>query len=131
MDEYVCAQIPAPCGQRSKQNPKDADHDHILPTLIRVNQTKHQPLSHHGNRNASGKRMKLPLYIASKCQFLANASSDRSSNPNKDFKKALWQQAVDGFRATRPQQRVNAIGRALPQHPERQSYSHVHRNAFP
>jgi hypothetical protein len=35
--------------------------------------------------------MKLPLYIASKCHFLANASGDRSSNPKQDFEKVLWQ----------------------------------------
>src|SRR6266481_4476181 len=41
MNHDVRPQIPAPRGQYSKQNSKHADHDHILPTLIRMEQTKH------------------------------------------------------------------------------------------
>src|ERR1039458_10205527 len=57
MDDDVCAQIPAPRGQRSKQNSKHADHDRILPALVAVSQAKHQSLSQHGHHNASAQRM--------------------------------------------------------------------------
>src|SRR5271169_1470517 len=81
MDDDVCAQVPAPCGQRSKQDSKHADHDHILPTLIEVKETEHNSLSQYGCRKASGQRMKLLLHITPECHFLANASGDRGSNP--------------------------------------------------
>src|SRR5690242_13881685 len=115
MDDNVCAQVPAPRSQYSKQNSEHADHDHIFPTLIEMKQTKHYPLPQHSLYNAPGQGMKLPLYVAPKCHFLAHASSDRSSNPNQDFKNALGQQGIDGFRTTRPEQPVNGVSGALPQ----------------
>src|SRR5580704_13688964 len=75
--------------------------------------------------------MKLLLYIAPKRHFLANAGGYRSCNPNQDFKKTLWQQAIYGSRTTRPKQPVNAIGRTLPEHPEWHCYSQVNRETFP
>jgi hypothetical protein len=104
MDDDVCAHILSPRSQRSKQNSKNTDHYHSLPTLIEVKQTKHQPLPQYGHHHASGQRVKLPLYISPKYHLLANAGGDRNSNPNQDFKRALWQLAIDRLRTARPQQ---------------------------
>src|SRR5271157_106552 len=131
MDDDVCAQIPAPRSQRSKQNSKHADHDRVLPALVAVSQAKHQSLPQYGCHNASAQCVELALQITAKRHFLADARGDRSRNPDQDFKQALRQQAIDGFRAAWSKQPMHAAGRCRPQHPERQRYAQVHGDTLP
>ena len=76
MGNDVCAQIPAPGGKRAIQNPEAADHDHIRPTLIAVEQAEHHALRQDSHYDVPAQRMELTLQKSAKCQFLADPSSD-------------------------------------------------------
>ena len=93
----IGTQILAPCRQQSVKNSQHADYDHALPSLVPVKEAKYHSLAGDCERDAATQRMELAEQIAAKDHLFADSGSDSGSDPNRDFKQTLWQQAIDSL----------------------------------
>src|SRR5579872_2824210 len=72
------------------------DHRRFRP-LINVPAAKQHRREKHAERRAASPRDKLPLQVAAKNRFLANAGRDGERDPKDRFEQALWSKSARSF----------------------------------
>lgn len=65
--------------------------------LINLARAKQRRREKHADRSAAGPGDKLPLQVAAKNDFFADAGGDGESDPQKRFELALWSKKVRGL----------------------------------